>query len=97
MKDLFANIAVQRFYHWNIQVVIIVISVYVQSMQIKIHGDRLEVCKGKLVPISVQNNPKKGYVIIYKCDKCGAIRKNIAAKDDNMNLIIKLSANPFVE
>ena len=28
------------------------------------------------------------------CEKCGAIRKNIAAKDDDMNLIIQLSANP---
>ena len=58
-------------------------------------GDRLEECKGNLVPISVMDNPKKGYVITYRCDKCGAIRKNIAAKDDNMKLIIKLSANPI--
>lgn len=58
-------------------------------------GDRLEECKGNLVPISVMDNPKKGYVIIYRCDKCGAIRKNIVAKDDNMKLIIKLSANPI--
>lgn len=58
-------------------------------------GDRAEECQGKLVPIAVQNNPKKGYVIIYRCEKCGAIRKNIAAKDDNMKLIIKLSGNPF--
>ena len=35
---------------------------------------------------------KKGYVIIFKCEKCGKIRKNKAAKDDNMDLIIKLSA-----
>ena len=34
---------------------------------------------------------KKGYVIVYKCKKCGQIRKNKAAKDDNMDLIIKLS------
>ncbi len=27
------------------------------------------------------------------CKKCGAIRKNKAAKDDNMDIIIKLSAN----
>ena len=39
-------------------------------------GDRLEECKGLLVPISVELNSKKGYVIIYRCEKCGAIRKN---------------------
>ena len=46
-----------------------------------------------LEPIGIELNPKKGYVIIFKCKKCGMIRKNKAAKDDNMDLIIKLSAN----
>ena len=32
---------------------------------------------------------KKGYVIVYRCEKCGKIRKCVAAKDDNMKLIIK--------
>lgn len=57
-------------------------------------GDRAEECQGVLRPISVELNSKKGYVIIYKCKKCGKIRKNISAKDDNMNKIIKLTANP---
>ena len=56
-------------------------------------GDRAEDCKGKLIPIAVQNDSKKGYVIIFKCKKCGAIRKNKAAEDDNMDLIIELSVN----
>ena len=56
-------------------------------------GDRAEECKGLLEPIGIEINNKKGYVIIFKCKKCGAIRKNKAAKDDNMDLIIKLSAN----
>ncbi len=60
-------------------------------------GDRLEECKGKLIPIGIENNSKKGYVIVYKCEKCGKIRKNIIAKDDNMSLIIKLSANPITK
>lgn len=58
-------------------------------------GDRLETCRGDLVPVSVELNPKKGYVIIYRCKKCGKIRKNKAAEDDNMNLIIKLSAEQY--
>ena len=41
----------------------------------------------------IEIDGKKGYVIIFKCQKCGAIRKNKAAKDDNMDLIIKLSCN----
>ena len=56
-------------------------------------GDRAEECHGLLEPIRVEISSKKGYVIVYKCQKCGAIRKNKAAKDDNMDIIIKLSAN----
>ena len=58
-------------------------------------GDRAEECHGLLEPIGIEMNSKKGYVIVYKCKKCGAIRKNIAARDDNMKLIIKLSSNPI--
>lgn len=45
-----------------------------------------------LEPIGLEIDSKKGYVIVYKCQKCGKIRKNKAAKDDNMDMIIKLSA-----
>ena len=54
-------------------------------------GDRAETCHGLLEPIGLEINNKKGYVIISKCKKCGAIRRNKAAEDDNMDLIIKLS------
>ena len=55
-------------------------------------GDRMEECHGDLEPVSLEIDSKKGYVIIYRCKKCGAIRKNKAAKDDNMDLIIELSS-----
>ena len=55
-------------------------------------GDRAEECHGSLEPISAEISSKKGYVIIYKCEKCGQIRKNKAANDDNTELIIKLTA-----
>ena len=58
-------------------------------------GDRAETCHGLLEPIGVDLQNKKGYVIIYKCQKCGAIRKNVSARDDDMRKIIKLSANPL--
>ena len=51
-----------------------------------------------LEPIGLEINSKKGYVIVFKCKKCGAIRKNKAAKDDNMDLIIGLSSkNPCIK
>jgi hypothetical protein len=60
-------------------------------MLIKILGDREEDCHGILEPIGIETDSKKGYVIIFKCKKCGAIRKNKSAKDDNMEKIIELS------
>ena len=55
-------------------------------------GDREEDCHGMLKPVGAEIDSKKGYVIIFKCNKCGKIRRNKAAKDDNMDLIIKLTA-----
>ena len=58
-------------------------------------GDRAETCQGTLEPVSLEIDSKKGYVIIHKCTKCGMIRKNKAAKDDNMDLIINLTAKQY--
>lgn len=55
-------------------------------------GDRAEECHGILEPVGVEINSKKGYMILFKCKKCGETRRNKAAKDDDMNLIIKLTA-----
>ena len=54
-------------------------------------GDREETCQGLLEPIGLDVNSKKGYIIIFKCQKCGMIRKNKVAEDDDMDLVIKLS------
>ena len=32
-------------------------------------GDRKEKCHGDLEPIGIELNPKKGYVIIFKCKR----------------------------
>lgn len=53
-------------------------------------GDRLNECQGILKPIGIEKF-KDTYKIIYKCEKCHKIHKNIMAKDDDLNLIIELS------
>ena len=53
-------------------------------------GDRMNTCKGLLKPTGIEKF-KDTYKIIYKCEKCGEIHKNIVASDDDMNLIIELS------
>ena len=55
-------------------------------------GDRQNPCKGLLKPIGIEKF-KNTYKIIYKCEKCNQMHKNIMATDDNMDLIIELSKN----
>lgn len=61
-------------------------------------GDRACECRGVLRPIAVEPDPKKGYIIIHKCDKCGQIKRNRAAVDiadqpDDTSLLIALTVN----
>lgn len=56
-------------------------------------GDREEECHGLMEPIKVEISSKKGYVILFRCKKCGAIRRCKAATDDDINLLIKYTAN----
>jgi hypothetical protein len=53
-------------------------------------GDRLELCHGLLRPIGFENNAKKGYTIVFRCDKCGMIRKNKMADDDDFDLLMDI-------
>ena len=55
-------------------------------------GDRANNCKGLLKPIGIEKF-KDTFKIIYKCEKCKLEHKNIMAKDDNYDLIIKISTN----
>ena len=55
-------------------------------------GDRQNNCQGLLEPIGIEKF-KDSYKIIYKCKKCRMTHKNIIAVDDNMDEIIRLTAN----
>ena len=53
-------------------------------------GDRENKCLGLLKPIGIEKF-KDTYKIVYQCNKCKEIHKNVVAKDDNINEIINLS------
>ena len=57
-------------------------------------GDRENKCQGILKPVGIEKF-KDTYKIIYKCEKCGSLHKNIMAKDDNFDKIIELSKNNY--
>lgn len=60
-------------------------------------GDRANECRGLMEPIRVETDPKKGFVIVHRCTKCGEIKRNRAAHEaklqpDSRSLLIKLTA-----
>lgn len=57
-------------------------------------GDRECKCQGILEPVAIDKGKKGEYKIVYICNKCGAIKRNKIAKDDNMDLIIQIMSNP---
>lgn len=62
-----------------------------------IPGDRASECGGQLVPVAAEVDSRRGFMIIYRCKKCGAIKRNKSAHDakvqpDDMDLLIALTA-----
>ena len=58
-------------------------------------GDRANPCRGLLRPVRTEPDPKKEFVVIHRCEKCGEIRRNKAALKgdvpDDRALLIKLT------
>ena len=63
-------------------------------------GDRANPCGGILRPIRAIPDPKRGYIIVHRCEVCGEVVRNKAAHEakvqpDDTELIIKLTAGPI--
>lgn len=58
-----------------------------------IPGDRLNTCKGILEPIAIEDSSKKGYIINFKCKKCGKITRNKMATDDDFSKMLEIARN----
>lgn len=56
-------------------------------------GDRQNDCCGLLIPVNIENTSKKGQVIIYRCNKCGRVVRNIVAADDDKVKIYEIIEN----
>ncbi|MDC7124125.1 MAG: RNHCP domain-containing protein [Spirochaetales bacterium] len=58
-------------------------------------GDRRCGCRGEMEPIGVWVKPSGEWSLIHKCVKCGFIRTNRIAADDNEILLFNLAARPI--
>ena len=55
-------------------------------------GDRANDCLGLLKPIDIEKY-KDTYKIIYQCEKCHQMHKNIIANDDSFDRILDIMKN----
>ncbi len=53
-------------------------------------GDRMEACHGLMVPIDIVSDNKNNYQIVVRCERCGAIKKNKMAADDDFTIVLKI-------
>jgi ribosome biogenesis GTPase / thiamine phosphate phosphatase len=53
-------------------------------------GDRSSVCGGLMCPIGKMLKKDGEEVMVHKCEKCGLIRKNRVAGDDNVKKVDNL-------
>ncbi len=53
-------------------------------------GDRSCECHGILRVIGMEKGKKDDIKLIYQCDKCGMIKKNKMAVDDNYDLLLEI-------
>ena len=63
-------------------------------------GDRANACGGPLRPVRAEPHPKRGYVIVHRCEKCGGSSRCRSAHEakvqpDDLDLIIALTAGEY--
>lgn len=58
-------------------------------------GDRMSVCRGLMEPIGVWVTHNNEWSLIHRCVKCGYIRTNRIAGDDNPELLMELACRPL--
>lgn len=56
-------------------------------------GDRKNTCQGIMDAIGLETKEGKTQ-IVYRCQTCHKIAKNIVAPDDNQELLIEISTKP---
>jgi len=43
-------------------------------------------------PVTAEPDAKGGFILTHRCRRCGALRRNKAAQDDDRALLIRLTA-----
>lgn len=59
----------------------------------EVPGDRNCDCHGILRPTGTDYRGNKGHILIYRCDRCGEVKRNRTAPDDDFDLILRIQAD----
>ena len=63
----------------------------------KLAGDRAADCGGIMEPIAISVRHNKEWVIIHRCNSCGALKENRIAGDDNELELLSLAVRPVAQ
>ena len=58
-------------------------------------GDRRSACRGPMEPIAVGIQGNGEWFILHRCQRCGMIRMNRIAGDDNDVLLVSMALRPL--
>lgn len=58
-------------------------------------GDRRSACRGPMEPVAIHTRPDGEWAILHRCQRCGFIRMNHIAGDDNELLLVSLALRPL--
>ena len=57
-------------------------------------GDRRSLCRGRMEPLSVHVDRKGEWSVVHRCEKCGYLRVNRIAGDDDALALLLLAVRP---
>ena len=58
-------------------------------------GDRRSACRGPMEPIAIGIRPDGEWSIVHRCGRCGLVRLNRIAGDDNEVLLVSMALRPL--
>jgi DNA-directed RNA polymerase subunit RPC12/RpoP len=58
-------------------------------------GDRRSNCRGLMVPVAIWVQPDGEWSLLHRCERCGLIRSNRIAGDDNEANLLVVAARPL--
>ena len=58
-------------------------------------GDRRSACRGPMEPIAIGIRPDGEWSIVHRCARCGLVRLNRIAGDDNEVLLVSMALRPL--